>query len=79
MFGVRIMVYHISEDNYLNASIVNYRFQRTIEIIRTHGNHYDSVHSKRLMESAGFCQNIVLNVTINSTFYHHVVLTAVMI
>jgi hypothetical protein len=61
LFKVKVTLYHISDDHYLHATIVNHKFDKGVEIIRTHGNHIDSVRTKKFMEAAGFCQNIVLN------------------
>ena len=64
LFKVKVVIYHISEDSYLHATTVNYKFDKSIELIRTHGNHYDSVKSKKFMAHAGFCQNILFNVNL---------------
>jgi len=66
MFKIKIVVYSITEDNYLNAIIINNFHERTIEIVRSKSNHYEPVFSKKYMEKIGFSQNIVLNILDNA-------------
>jgi cold shock CspA family protein len=61
LFQVRVVVYYLTDDNYLNATIINNKHQTEIQLIRSRNNHYDPVFKKSTITSAGFCQNIVLN------------------
>jgi hypothetical protein len=62
LFKVKVTLYHISDDHYLHATIVNHKFEKGVELIRTHGNHFDSIKSKKFIVAAGICQNILLNI-----------------
>jgi len=62
LFKVKVTLYHISDDHYLHATIVNHKYENNVDLIRTHGNHFDSVRPKKFMEAAGMCQNILLNI-----------------
>lgn len=62
LFKVKVILYSVTEDGYLNATVINHQNDKAIELIRSHGNHFDSVRSKRFMAIAGICQNVLLNV-----------------
>lgn len=62
LFKVKVILYSVTEDGYLNATVVNHKHDKQIELIRTHGSHFDSVRSKKFIAIAGICQNILLNV-----------------
>lgn len=59
---VKIVVYSVTDDNYLSSIIVNNGYERTIEIVRNKNNQYEPVYSKSQMLKLGVAQNIVLNV-----------------
>jgi len=61
LYKVRVIVYGATEDNYLSSMIINQKYHKTIELLRTKNNHYDPVYSLDYMTKAGVCQNIILN------------------
>jgi hypothetical protein len=62
LFKFKIIVYHMTDDHYLSSTIINHKFEKAIEIVRTMNNQYHPVHTKDFISKAGFCQNIVLNI-----------------
>lgn len=56
----------MTEDNYLNAMIINNNYDKTIKLLRTTYHYFEPIYSKSFLETAGSCQNILLNVSINS-------------
>jgi len=66
LFKVKVVLYNISEDNYLHSTVVNNKFEQKVEIIKSHNNHCDAVKSKKFMAAAGICQNILLNIVDNA-------------
>jgi hypothetical protein len=62
LFKVRVIIYGITEDNYLSGMIINSGYKKTIELLRTKNNHYDPIYSADHIARAGICQNIVLNI-----------------
>jgi len=68
LFKVRIVVYSATEDNYLNAIIVNNFYEKTIELVRGKNNNYEPVYSKRHIDKIGVAQNVILNVLESQVF-----------
>jgi len=66
-FEVRILVYSISDENYLNSTIYNKRFEKTISLLKT-GTHFDVAVEKPKFEIMSFAQNLVYEV--NFLFGH---------
>lgn len=62
LFKVKIVVYSALDENHLNAMIFNNNYKRKIMLAKEKGR-YSSVYKKKFMESAGICQNLVLNVS----------------
>ncbi len=65
LFKVRVIVYGTTEDGYLSSMIINSKYTKTVELLRTKNNHYDPVYSVDYINKATICQNIVLNVRVN--------------
>jgi len=62
LFKVKIVVYSVTEDNYLNAIIVNNYHEKTIELVRGKNNNYEPVFSKKYIDKIGAAQNVILNI-----------------
>ena len=58
IFQVKIVIYFISEEFYLNSMIINNKFNKTVELMRL-GNHYDVILSNLKMETKKMCQSIL--------------------
>jgi hypothetical protein len=61
-FKVRVIVYTVTEDEILNAIIFNNKFEKSIQLIRSYGCHFDVVCSQKGMQNIAFCENIVFKV-----------------
>ena len=44
------------------STIINNKFEKTIQIIRIQGTQFDPVYPRSFMKNAGLCQNIVIDV-----------------
>ena len=55
VYKVRIIIYNVGEDEYLNSLIINNKFDKTIEVIRTYGFHYCTVYPVQFIKDSGFC------------------------
>lgn len=62
LYKVRVIIYGTTEDGYLSSMIINSKYTKTVELLRTKNNHYDPVYSVDHLSRAGVCQNIVLNI-----------------
>ena len=62
IFQVKIILYTTTEDYYLASTIINTKFEKTIQIIRVQGCQFDPVYSKNFITNAGLCQNLILDV-----------------
>lgn len=62
MFKVKIVVYWISQDFYIQSLIISNKFTRTVELLRT-GTVYDIIFSAAKFEIMGFCQDLVYDVS----------------
>lgn len=61
IFSVKIYVFWISHDLYLQTLIINTRSNNTIELFRN-GNFYDVLFSVQKTENIGVCQEILFDV-----------------
>jgi hypothetical protein len=67
----KIVVYSVSEDLFLTSFVVNNRYKKTVEIIRTYQNHYEAVFSEQRMRVITFCQNLAFNVCPQLSHSHY--------
>jgi len=51
----------MSDEFHLNSTIINNKFEKTIELLRI-GNHYDTVYSTKTMKNLEVCQNLIFDV-----------------
>ena len=42
LYKVRVILYSISQENYLNSLIINHKFEKSIEFLKVE-NHYDVI------------------------------------
>ena len=62
-FEVRVVVYSISDENYLNSTIYNNRYDNTITLLKL-GTHFDVVVDDQKFDLMSFSQNLVYEVNI---------------
>ena len=51
MFNVKVSVYHVTEDEWLSAKMVNKNYKKSIDL-SDHQNHYDALYSKEHLDNA---------------------------
>eukprot|EP01015_Nassula_variabilis_P018942 TRINITY_DN3146_c0_g1_i7.p1 TRINITY_DN3146_c0_g1~~TRINITY_DN3146_c0_g1_i7.p1 ORF type:complete len:202 (+),score=13.91 TRINITY_DN3146_c0_g1_i7:157-762(+) len=64
IYKVRIVKYSVCDEGYLASIIINNRFDKTIQIVRSRKCHYESVFAKDLLEKAAVCQSIVYDLSL---------------
>ena len=62
------MVFSISEENYLNSTIYNNKYEKTINLLKT-GSHFDVALENQKYDLMSFSQNLVYEVKTNPYFY----------
>ena len=60
---MKIVLYYLSQDNYINSIIFNGKFKKTVEIVR-HDSHYNIVFSMKQIESFLMNYSLILDVLI---------------
>lgn len=60
-FELKIVVYFLSEENYLNSTIYNNKFEKTIFLWKT-GTHFDVAFDAQKYDVMSFAQNLVYEV-----------------
>jgi len=50
VFQVKVLVYHLSDDNSLMTTVVNNKFEKTVELLRIHTNCFEPLFNKKDLE-----------------------------
>jgi len=61
-FNLKIVVYDVNMDFYLNSYIVNSNYSKTIEIIKVEENYFCPVFTKERLNNLSFCKNILYEI-----------------
>jgi len=62
LFKVKVLIYFITNDHYLSATVVNNNYDKQIELFRNSLGSYDVLYSGKFIAKAGLCQNVVFNI-----------------
>lgn len=62
VFKTKVALYQLTEDSYLIATVVNYKFENTIEFLRCEEGHFDCLFNKRFLQNAEICRGLIQNV-----------------
>jgi len=66
LFQVKVVIYTITEDNYLAATILNTNYENTIRLLRNKNNTYNAVFPQPFLEKLEFCNSIALSIIENA-------------
>ena len=61
VFKVRIVVYWISQDFYIQSLIISNKFTKAVEFLRT-GTVYDLIYTSSKFETITMCQDLIYDV-----------------
>jgi len=61
----------MTEDQYLTATIVNDKYEKTIRLVRNKNNCYTAVYPKSTLKNAEICKDIILDVSFSLMFLHY--------
>ena len=50
VFQVKVLVYHVSDDNSLMTTVVNNKFEKPVELLRLHANHFEPLFNIKELE-----------------------------
>lgn len=59
-FKVKLIIYSVSEDNYLTSTIINNKFDKEVELLKT-GSHFDVVFEKERIEAIDISKKIIID------------------